>query len=48
MTNPPDDDPVYGETFDHDETITYDGPDGIQWKCRRFGAEGFEKRNQTP
>jgi hypothetical protein len=47
--NPPDDDAeVCGETFDHDETITYDGPDGLQWQCRRCGAEGFEERNPTP
>lgn len=33
-----------GETIDHDEVITYDGPDGIGWRCRRCDAEGFEKR----
>lgn len=30
-----------GYVFDHDEEITYDGPDGVQWYCRRCGAEGF-------
>jgi hypothetical protein len=34
---------VCGETFDHDEVITYKSPDGVQWECRRCGAEGFEE-----
>ena len=36
------DEPVCGESYDHDEQITYDGPDGVQWVCRECGAEGFE------
>lgn len=32
---------VCGEAFDHDEVITYDGPDCKQWMCRRCGAEGW-------
>lgn len=35
---------VCGETYDHDEVIDYDGPDGVQWSCRRCGAEGWEPR----
>ncbi len=46
--NPPDDDEICGETFDHDEVITYDGPDGLQWECRRCGAEVFEEKEETP
>ena len=30
------------------QAITYDGPDGLQWQCRRCGAEGFEERDPTP
>ena len=37
-----DEEDVCGETFDHDEETTYDGPDGRQWLCRRCGAEGWE------
>lgn len=33
-----------GYSFDHDEQITYDGPDGVGWTCRRCGAEGWEDR----
>lgn len=40
----PVDDTVCGETIDHDEVITYDGPDGIQWMCRRCDAEGFAEK----
>lgn len=36
------DDEVCGETFDHDEEVTYDEADGRQWMCRRCGAEGWE------
>lgn len=43
----PVDDIVCGETIDHDEVITYDGPDGIQWRCRRCDAEGFEEKEAT-
>jgi len=37
---------ICGEAFDHDEVITYDGPDGLQWECRRCGAEVFEEKFQ--
>lgn len=30
-----------GFAYDHDEEVTYDGPDGIQWYCRRCGGEGW-------
>lgn len=33
---------VCGETYDHDEITTYEGPDGRQWRCRRCDAEGWE------
>lgn len=35
---------VCGVSFDHDERVIYDGPDGLQWECRRCGAEGFQER----
>ncbi|MDK0525023.1 hypothetical protein [Streptomyces sp. ML-6] len=41
---PTEDEEVCGETYDHDEETEYDGPDGIQWSCRRCGAEGWEPR----
>lgn len=37
------DEEVCGETYDHDEMITYNGPDGIQWECRNCGAEGSQE-----
>lgn len=40
-----DNEEVCGETYDHDEEIDYDGPDGRQWSCRRCGAEGWESRD---
>lgn len=42
MTEPDENEEVCGETFDHDTVTTYDGPDGVQWECRRCGAEGWE------
>ncbi|AHJ88366.1 hypothetical protein CG91_gp066 [Mycobacterium phage 39HC] len=36
-----------GEAFDHDEEVTYDEPDGLQWVCRRCGAEGWDSRDPT-
>ena len=39
---PDEDGEACGETYDHDEEIQYDGPDGLQWSCRRCGAEGWE------
>ncbi|MFD3999798.1 hypothetical protein [Streptomyces rubiginosohelvolus] len=38
------DEEVCGETYDHDEDIQYDGPDGVQWHCRRCDAEGWKPR----
>lgn len=38
------DEEVCGETYDHDENITYEGADGVGWECRRCGAEGWEPR----
>ena len=38
---------ICGESIDHDEEITYDGPDGVQWRCRRCDAEGFEESSPT-
>ena len=26
---------------EHDEQVTYQGDDGVQWMCRRCGAEGW-------
>lgn len=46
--NPTDDDEICGETFDHDEVITYDDPDRLQWECRRCGAEVFEEKEKIP
>lgn len=34
---------VCGETYDHDEQITYEDAEGIQWICNRCGAEGWEE-----
>ncbi|WP_405824328.1 hypothetical protein OG705_29440 [Streptomyces sp. NBC_00838] len=39
-----DEEEICGEAYDHDEEIDYDGPDGLQWSCRRCGAEGWEAR----
>lgn len=39
---PDDDEEVCGYTYDHDEEITYEGEDGVQWHCRRCDAEGWE------
>lgn len=39
-----DDKGVCGDTYDHDEEIEYDEPNGLQWTCRRCGAEGWEPR----
>lgn len=36
--------PRCGESFDHDEEIVHDGPDTMQWRCRRCGAEGWEDK----
>lgn len=33
---------ICGETFDHDENITYSDPTVVQWECRRCGAEGWD------
>lgn len=43
MVDNDDDEMLCGEAFDHDEAVTYDGPDGYQWYCRRCGAEGWEE-----
>lgn len=45
-SRPPDpaddwEDGVCGETYEHDERITYEGPTGVGWDCRNCGAEGF-------
>lgn len=37
-----DEDDICGESIDHDEEITHEGPDGVQWRCRRCDAEGWE------
>ena len=34
---------ICGFSYDHDTEVTYDGPDGRQWVCRRCGAEGWEE-----
>ncbi|MFD8919481.1 hypothetical protein ACFV0Y_16880 [Streptomyces sp. NPDC059569] len=39
------DEEVCGEAYDHDAEIDYDGPDGVQWSCRRCGAEGWDPRD---
>jgi hypothetical protein len=39
---------ICGETYDHDEVIDYEGPDGRQWSCRRCGAEGWEEPEEDP
>lgn len=44
-TDAPDED-VCGYTFDHDTETTYEGDDGIQWICRRCGAEGWEDADE--
>ncbi|MFG3127365.1 hypothetical protein ACGFZU_06645 [Streptomyces tendae] len=44
---PTDDEEICGETYDHDEEIDYDGPEGVQWSCRRCGAEGWESRTSA-
>lgn len=31
-----------GVTIDHDVEIIYEGDDGVQWECRRCGAEVWE------
>lgn len=41
-----DDEDVCGLTYDHEERITYDGPDGLGWECLRCGAEGWEDRDE--
>jgi hypothetical protein len=32
---------VCGESVDHDERITYEDAETVQWECRRCGAEGW-------
>lgn len=32
-----------GAVYEHDTVETYNGPDGVQWMCRRCGAEGYEE-----
>ena len=44
---PDEDEEICGETYDH-EMITYDGPDGTGWECRRCGAEGWEPKDDDP
>jgi hypothetical protein len=41
------DDDICGETIDHDEEVTYEGPDGIGWHCRRCDAEGFDEAERA-
>lgn len=40
-----DNDDVCGEAYDHDTFVTYEDVDGIQWMCRKCGAEGWEEEN---
>lgn len=35
-----------GESFDHDEEVTYEDGAGYQWTCRRCGAEGWEDADE--
>lgn len=34
---------VCGETYDHDTYVTFEDEYGLQWMCRRCGAEGWEE-----
>ena len=43
MSDAPDEE-TCGWSYDHVTEITYEGPDGIQWVCRRCGAEGWEEQ----
>ena len=36
------DEAVCGETIDHDERLTYEDEDLLQWTCDRCGAEWQE------
>lgn len=40
---PDPDEDVCGESYDHDTVVTYEGEDGVQWECKRCGAEGWKE-----
>lgn len=43
MTEPEEDEQIcIGDYPEHDAVDTYSGEDGVQWECRRCGAEGWE------
>jgi hypothetical protein len=42
-----DEEGVCGEAFDHDEVITYEDSEVLQWECRYCGAEGYEEKEAT-
>jgi hypothetical protein len=42
-----DDEEICGDTYDHDTFDTYRGEDGVQWECRRCGAEGWEPAEEA-
>lgn len=33
---------ICGETFDHDQRVTYEDADTREWECRECGAEWWE------
>lgn len=35
-----------GYSYDHDEDITYEDDETIQWVCRNCGAEGWEDKDE--
>lgn len=35
---------ICGETIDHDERITYEDEECVQWVCERCGAEFWEDK----